>query len=375
MKGDPGINILIIILFILIGLFLFLFLFNIAKKLYMQYKAGKTAENMESIKPRIELLLDMPEAEFTKELEKFAADARKNTRGYRNVVEDYIMDTLEQPDGIKKERLIAAARRLNFSSGCIPDIRNRNPKISAMGSRRAGLYNLTEAIEDMLNCLDVISSQNQFEILVAFARIGKADPMLRAFEKIKNSVVINERAVMEILALFPNGDEKRKLFRTVVSGDCDYLTTLFLRAVDRQMAELLVYDMVQILFTGSKEVRTAAVKGLATFGAAAPESVLLLAMEDTEWEVRAMAAKALEFITIPEAGEALYKALFDRQWWVRQNAANALVKHPGYGEYFKRAVESGDKYSLDSIIATLEKGYNPDLLDYFKNYKKKETQC
>jgi hypothetical protein len=191
--------------------------------------------------------------------------------------------------------------------------------------------------------------------------------MLKAFDKIKKSVIINERAAVEILTIFPTGDEKRKLFRTIISGNVDYLTTLFLRSVDRRMAELLMYDIVGILFSGSKEVRVAAMKALASFGNFTPETVVLMAMEDSEWEVRAVAAKSMGYVKSKKTSEALYKALFDRQWWVRQNAANALAHHDEYEGYFIRAAESGDKFALDSIINALEGRTNKILLDYCVN--------
>jgi len=360
---------LIILLIVLSVLLLFLFALNIIKKLQMEHRTKQAVEYKKIIGSWIEKFIDAPETEFEKELDKFVDDAFMKSDAYRDTVDEYLTDHLEQHDRKNEERLITIARRLCFHSDCIAYIKNRNPKISAMGSHRAGLYNFTEAIEDMLKSLDILSSENQFEVLVAFARIGLAEPMLQAFEKIKKSVIINERAAIEILTIFRNGDEKRKLFRTMISGDTDYLVTLFLKAVDSVMAELLVYDIVQVLFSGNKEVRAAAVKSLATLGSEAPESVLIMAMEDDHWEIRALAAKALGPIPTPSASQTLYNALFDRQWWVRQNAANALIKHPDYETYFRRAVESGDKYSLDSIIAALQKSNNPELLEFFVNYR------
>jgi hypothetical protein len=125
---------------------------------------------MERIKPRVKTLLNMSEEEFEKEIVKFA----RSIGGFRAVLEDYLLETLEKPSGIKKSRLIAIANHLNFTSQCLVDIKNRNPKISAMGARKAGLYHLEEAADDMLRCLDFVTSENQFEILVAFARVGKA---------------------------------------------------------------------------------------------------------------------------------------------------------------------------------------------------------
>ena len=355
------------LLYSLVGALVFLLLCNIARKLQMSIIAKISLENRKIIRSKLDEITNYKEDEFDTGIEEFIREALKKGRNYRAMVDEYLLNALELPASKNKERFIAIAKRFNFPYECMAQIRNRNPGISAMGSRRAGLYKLTEAIDDMIAGLDILSGENQFEILMGLARIGSGDAMLRAFEKIKNSVLINERSVVDILSCFPDGEEKENLFRVMIRGDTDYLTALFLKAADKAMAGKLAGDIKAVLSNGNKEVRIAAVRALSALGSEAPSGDLVRALGDSDWEVRAIAAKALGSVKTTEASGALFNSLYDQQWWVRQNSANALMNHPGYESLFILAAESGDKYTLDSIIAALDNGDNPLLLKFIRN--------
>jgi len=342
--------------------FCFFLVFNIFRKLNTIFSTEHTSKAREQVKSRIENFLPKPENEFNEGLEEFVRDSRRNSGNYRAVVDDYLLKALELPNPENRERLIAIARRLDFLSECQTQIRSRSLGISALGSRRAGLYDFTETVEDMVAALDVLSSENQFEILMALTRIGDADALSRAFERIKTHIIINERAVIEILSAFPGREKKLELFRNMIHGDIEYITVLFLKAADREMVQVLLNDIITVLHDGNMEIRAAAVRALSTLCREAPVDELIRALEDNDWEVRSLAAKALEPVITGEASNALYRALFDQQWWVRQNAANALLKHPGYEVLFILAAESGDEYTRDSIISALENEGNPLLL-------------
>jgi len=352
---------------ILTGTFLLLLFFNIYRKLRMALKTRRTQVLRGNIKERIESFIVKPDDDFNNDLEEFLLETRKKNKDYLLLVDEYLLHALELPGTENRERLITIARRLDFLSDCLAQIKNRNPRISALGSRRAGLYNFTEAVDEMVTGLDNLSSENQFEILMGLARIGRADAMELAFEKIKNSVIVNERAVIEILNTFPNGVEKSILFHNMLRHETSYISALFLKAISEEMAKALTDDIIGALQHGDKETRAAAVRGLATLNAEAPAEVLIKALEDSDWEIRAQAAKSLSQIKTFEASVALFRVLSDRQWWVRQNAANALISHPDYDILFILAANSGDKYSMDSMISALENAGNSDLLNSIRN--------
>jgi len=292
----------------------------------------------------------------------FEEEVCKKQKNCRYYIDEYIITSLETANTKQKKRLLAIAEYLDFYPQCLSEIKSKNPVISARGSRRAGLYNFGEAADAMLPALDILSSENQFEILMGLARMGKGKHMEQAFDKIKNNVIVNERAVIEILSAFPKGREKTKLFRSVFRHKTSFLVALFLKAADKELTKSLLDDITMLLKAENKEVRVAAIRALSTLDEQAPEKELIEALKDNDWEVRALAAKALGSIHIKEASLALVSVLDDRQWWVRQNAVYALINHPGYERLFIRALKTNDKFSRDSIISALENKGNTALL-------------
>jgi len=339
---------------------------GILNKLYFDAREKLNLRDKNGLKLTLDELIAGTDREFREGLMQFSREALNKGKNYLAMVDDYLLENLERPGAVNRTRLFAVAAHLDFPSECLAQIRSRNSGLSALGSRRAGLYNIAEAVEGMEAALDFFSSGNQFEILMALARMGGADAMQKAFEKIKTSVLINERGVIEILSSFPEGEEKMELFRRMIHNDTNYIAALFLKAVNGKIAKALLDDIVQVFQKGNKEIRAAAVRGLAVLNKEAPAKILLQALEDKDWEVRALAAKALGPIILPEADIALYKALSDQQWWVRQNAANAMIGHPGYESLFILAAESGDEYARDSILSVLENGSSPILLRSIK---------
>ena len=355
------------LLIFLITTFIALFLFNIIRKFVMVARTKYIKNNKEIIRQKIDAIIDKPELEFKNGMEEFSLDAAKKGRSYINVINEYLMETLESPDVKNREKLIEIARHLDFPNECLAQIRSRIPRISAMGSRRAGIYRFTEFLKDMIIALDTLSIENQLEILMGLSRIGNAAAMQQAFEKIKNSILVNERAVIQILFSFPNGNEKEKLFRHMLYCDSNYVVSLFLKAMDKEMTKELLDDIIKVLKDGSKEIRISTLRCLGTLGSEAPEKYLINALLDNNWEVRAQAAKALEYIWTADSSYSLFQALHDRHWWVRQNAANSMIKHPGYETFFTLTAESEDKFSIDSVINALENEGNVILL---RNIKK-----
>ena len=346
--------------------FVFLIIFNIAIRLLVSWRDKKTAEYRKIIISKIESFIDGSDIEFKNGVDKFVRDLAERDKSYRDVVDDYLMYILEIPGINYRERYITIGWRLDFTSDCMEQIKNQNPEIAALGFRRAGLYSFKKAAEHMMAALDVFSSENQFEILLGLARMGEADLIQQAFEKIKDNILVNERAVIQILSSFPKGDHKLRLFRNMLRCGTDYIAAIFLKAMGSEMAVPLTEEIISALYNGNKYVRTAAVRGLSVLEKHAPLNELIMAMDDHDWEVRCMAAKALGSVFKKNATLALFRGLHDQQWWVRQNCAQSMINHPGYEPLFILTAESGDEYAKDSIIYVLEKSGNPVLLRSIK---------
>jgi len=234
----------------------------------------------------------------------------------------------------------------------------------ASGCRRAGLYQYEDAIPYMLSALEIMSSETQFQILAGLSRIGDIDAVVRAFGIIKQRVLINERAIFEIVDSF-TGD-KYKLHKRMLSFKTEYVAGIFIKAMTKDIAIALIDDLLPILENGNKEMKVAALKALGKTCDPRVGENLLRVLKDPAWEIRASAAKALGTCVYPEAGEALSLLLRDPEWWVRQNTTTALLSYPNCEEFFLKTIEAGDAYATQSIIHTLEGADKPQMLSRIK---------
>ncbi|MCL1836924.1 MAG: HEAT repeat domain-containing protein [Treponema sp.] len=356
------------LLFLLVAFIVFLFGFYFLRKLFMISVEKITTNAKNEIKVKIEGCLSEPIPEYRDGyIDDFVQAALDRGKNYRALVDSYLLGALEgQAKKENRRLLISIAAQMGFANECIAEIKSRKFRISGIGARRAGLYRFAQASDELISALEILTSQNQYEILLAIARIGDAETMRLAFETIRDNMLINERAVARILSAFSAGEEKVKLFRTMIHSGTDYIAVLFLKAADGDMAGALLGDIIDLLHNGDKEIRTAAVRCLAGMGEKGPEEEIISALGDNDWEVRALAAKALGEIKTSKSSLALFRALSDRQWWVRQNAAKALAGHPGCETMFMLAAESGDEYAKDSILSVLEDEGSPFLQRYVR---------
>ena len=231
----------------------------------------------------------------------------------------------------------------------------------ASGCRRAGLYQYEEAIPYMLGALGIMSGETQFQILAALSRIGDVDAVVRAFNIIKDRILVNERAILEIVDSFAG--KKHELHKQMLSFRTEYVAAIFIKAMTEDVANDLMEKLLHVVENGSKEMRAAAIKALAKTGSSKIGKHLLRALEDPAWEVRAAAAKALGTCVCAEGGEALSLSLRDSEWWVRQNSATALLSYPNCEELFLKTIRSEwDTYAIQSIVYTLESADRPQLL-------------
>ncbi|MCL2128795.1 MAG: HEAT repeat domain-containing protein, partial [Treponema sp.] len=276
------------------------------------------------------------------------------------ILEDLLLEIIENGKTETRIRARTIADEIGLPPRSLAMIRSRLENIIAIGCRKAGLYQYGEAVPDIVKALDIFSSNTQFEVLMALSRIGNTGVMVQAFDKIHKYILVNERAINEIVNVF-SGD-RFELFHKMLFHESDYLVRIFLKAIDKETANALISDILIKAKTGDKETRLASIIAIGKSGNMKKIPVLTRAMRDTEWEIRAMAAKTLGILTGPAAISPLMKAARDREWWVRQNAVNSILAYPGCEMILASIIKSGDKYAYDSILYTLEKNNQKKLL-------------
>ena len=352
----------LIILAVLIIVCVSLFVSIIFIELIRAKRAKNRSSDIRNIKPILHKLLTEETFDFfknnTKNISKLGVKLKGKTSF--QVLEDMLLDVLEDSGSETKARARAIAYYFGFPDKCLSMIRNRLPVNITIGCRKAGIYQLENAIFDILKALDIISGETQYQALMALARIGDTVAMIRAFDKIYRHILVNERAITEILNTF-SGD-RYELFKTMLHHRSHYIVRLFLKDIDKENAKALINDIISICEDGSKEARLAGVVAIGRIGDDKNIPILVKALSDKIWEIRAVAAKTLGVLTGPAALIPLANAAHDSEWWVRQNAVTSILAYPHYEETLISIVKTGDRYAHDAILYSLEKAGKTKLL-------------
>ncbi|MCL2320304.1 MAG: HEAT repeat domain-containing protein [Treponema sp.] len=355
-------KLLLILLAVLAGIFVVMVITVVCTKLIQAYMTKKRNADTRTIRPVLNRLFGAEFGDFLDSHEEIISNLADKLKGKfsRQTLEDMLLDILENGEEEIKERAHIIATFLGFPARCCSMIKSRLISNVANGCRKAGLYQCENAIPGMMKVLDILSSDTQFEVLVALARFGNTDTLVQAFDKIQRHVLINERAFNEIVNAF-SGDHK-DLYKRMLYHPSEYLVHLFLKAVDKETANALIDDIVAVSERGGKEMRIAGIIAIGRSGNSEKIPILIKALGDTEWEIRTMAAKTLGVLKSPEAVAPLAKAAMDREWWVRQDAIKSILTYPDSEAILVSIAQKGDAYACDSIRYILGKTKQTQLL-------------
>jgi len=357
-----SLELVLVILGVLVVLCASLFVSVICLKLLQVRRARERSADMKNIKPILNNLFAAEATDFSRNHGLGISALNKKLKGKFALqnLEEALLDILEDADSETKIRACIIASCFGFPEGCLSMIRDRLTGNVAIGCRKAGLYRFGGAVPDILKVLDILSSNTQFQALMALSRIGDVDALVQAFDKIHPLIFVNERTVNEILNIF-SGD-RRKLYKDMIHHQSEYLVRLFLKAMDEQTANALIEDIVSLSENAGKETRLAGIVAVGKSGSSEKIPLLLQALDDKEWELRAMAAKTLGVLTCPNAVIPLANAACDREWWVRQNAITSILAYPDRERILTSIALSGDRFAYDSMLYTLGKSNETELL-------------
>jgi len=367
-------KVVLIILTILIFVCASLLISVVWIKRNQAHREKRRRKDIKKISPFLKKLFAAETVDFFKNSEQSLSilAAELDDKFSLQTLEDMLLDILEYGGGETKVRARTIAYYFGYPEKCLSMIRERLTGNIAIGCRKAGLYQYGDAIPGIMKVLAIVSSETQLQAMMALARIGNTAAMLEAFDKIYRLILVNERTVNEILCAFAGN--RLELFKKMIHHQSEYLVRLFLKAMDQEIANQLIEDIIQLFKKGGKETRLACIIAIGKSGNSRKNYMLVHALGDKEWEIRATAAKTLGNLADPDAIAALAKAARDREWWVRQNAVSSILTYPSREEILISIAETGDKYAYDSMQYTLGKANERRLLSRIKEVWSKEDE-
>ncbi len=284
----------------------------------------------------------------------------------RSLFEEALLQCINK-DRENADKALEIANCFSFSEESIPNLTSNNTARRLKGCQQAGAYLYEAAIPFLFKILHILSPQLQYSALISLAEFGDPDLVVRSFEMIEHVILVNDRAVREIVGKM--GNKKSDLFYMILDGNSPILVPLFLKFIDEGSANLYLSQIMVLAKSDDIEMRIAAIRALAETKNKKVLSELIDALEDEEWEVRAAAAKGIREIPDQQAYAPLLKAMSDSAWWVRQNAALTALSLPKPEVFIKEALQSRDNYAIDSLTYAANVMNMSEIINMISSYQ------
>ena len=326
----------------------------ISKQIYDHQRVWYIQEK-QRLQNEIETLILMDEYSlFYQRVLAFAKRHRSDLRrkSFVTLVEDILFGFINK----NNEKTIVAqamAYELGLPERCIKNLKKRSSSL-LLGCMQAKAYLYVPAIPYLLGQLQTLSFRTQYDTLMALARYDDPMVIVQAFYMIQNTVLVNERAVREIVK-WMSPENRTILFNEILDLDSDYLSSLFLKCIDHDSANALKRRIAP-LYTSDriKELQIAAVKAVSVTGDASLLPIVLHASKSHDWELRSVAASGLGMFANGQVIEPLLAAICDTEWWVRHNAALSLLAQPEPEKGLLRALALNNRHANESLYYAAE---------------------
>lgn len=222
----------------------------------------------------------------------------------------------------------------------------------ALSCKNLGEFRSKSALSELTKIIDKNFVDIRYHSLMAISKIGDANSLVYAFNKLSNNLLLSDRSLTEIIDSF-EGD-KAQLYKSMINSDDLFLSTIFIKSAGNYMDIDLNYQIAKYIDDEDKNRRIAAIKAIGQNGDVRFLDKLIHKLKDEEWEVRSAASKSLGRLGDSKALPKLVESLSDSQWWVRYNSARSIFQIPRGIEIIETVIKGEDKFAKDILIASLE---------------------
>lgn len=222
----------------------------------------------------------------------------------------------------------------------------------ALSCKNLGEFRSKRALSELVKIVDKNFVDIRYHSLMSISKIGDANSLVYAFNKLSNNLLLSDRSLTEIVDSF-EGD-KAQLYKSMINSDDVFLSTIFIKSAGNYMDIDLNFQISKYIDDEDKNRRIAAIKAIGQNGDVRFLDKLIDKLKDEEWEVRSTTSKSLGRLGDSKALPKLVESLSDSQWWVRYNSARSIFQIPRGIEIIETVIKGEDKFAKDILIASLE---------------------
>lgn len=360
-----------------IGIFsafiILIFIYLLYEKLFEIWKMKKEKVYKQEILPYIDGLFAEIEEVYPREDHIMKLKNMAKVKLKREIITNRILYYLSMFTGNMQKNIVKLSEEIGLVEYEIEELKSKDHFKRALAAKDLGELRIRKSAPTLLRTLNKESSDIQYHILMALAKIGDEGAFIAGFNKIgRRKLRLSERSLTEVIDSY-EGD-KRTLYKEMIESSNVYLSTLFIKSAGNYM-DIALSDLIsKYLKDEYKDRRIAAIKAIGQSGDIRFINQIVEKLKDEEWEVRAAAAKSIGRIGGYENLDSLVDALGDREWWVRFNAARSILEIPQGTNKLAKVMEGQDRFAKDILISAMEDSGVLDDIYLYENATEKEKR-
>jgi len=152
------------------------------------------------LEPLLSRSVDFFDQTFVTSMLVLGREAR--TRQASQVLEDLLLEYIKNGNEQTRRMARNVAYHFGFPEACADAINGLRPDSVALACRKAGVYQFSDAVPDMLKALRLPSGDVQFQVLMALSRLADARAMAAALDLLDGRLFLNQQALAEIRGQF-----------------------------------------------------------------------------------------------------------------------------------------------------------------------------
>ena len=278
-----------------------------------------------------------------------------------NCLEDQLLEVINSDQLILRDIARQIAYRLHLPEKAFHKVKtSRNNNIIATNGRKLGIYRYKESSDLLLEKLDILSTDIQYQVLMAFARMGAAEAFAQGLQKVFDHLMLNDRTLITIIKSY-RGD-RRLLFDVIMKQSNKILKFTYLNALEPKEVQDHVQEILPYIKDEFMDLRLAAITSIGSILDRQYIDSLLRGFEDDSLVVRVRTALVFGNLICQEAVPGLIDVACGEHWWARQTAINSILAYPNAEEILTQVVLRHDSYAYSNVVYALERDDREDIL-------------
>lgn len=234
-------------------------------------------------------------------------------------------------------------------------IKSSDKHTTAFVIKLAGNLQIAEMGGLILNTIykNKASVDLQYIGLEALAKLAQEEKLLRVFNDDTVPIKLTYRAFENVFMVYSG--PKSTFYKKILNVKDQYVVRIVIKRIGSEGLSELAPEIRRFLEAKEKDMRIAAITSLGLLKDTASFEVIKSFCNNEVWEVRSAALKSMASIDLEASAPYLMEGLKDSEWWVRYNSASQLVRCREIDKINKEVSEGNDTFAKEILNYVIEK--------------------